>query len=46
MIRRTKPRAEKELTLVQVLIEVVVPYIPKMERERAKLVEDLKAMDC
>ena len=46
MMRRAKSRAEKELTLVQVLIEVVVPYIPRMESERAKLVEDLKAMDC
>ena len=46
MMRGVKPRTKKEPTLLLILVWVVVLDNPRAERERAKLEEDLKAMDA
>ena len=48
MQRATMARSKKskESTLVLVLICVIILEVSRLERERAKLKEDLRAMEC
>ena len=46
MVRPSKTRAEREILQVVILIQAVIPAIPRVPKDWIELEEDLKRIGC